>query len=259
MARPKIAKILGRDGQLREIQLPEKGSILRDKIAAMGFPAGSSTNDGAETAEQTMVLEEAGVLDRLIIAPRSRVALTGLKHNGEPLTTGYVPAILFGPASVANPHCGVPVDQTSKVKATLKNESGAAIVPNMAWSVSPKGSPARAPRVLAIGQSSTITAISTSSSATVTFTIERPAVLDRLVIDYGGSGVTEDDLYVTSVKYDGDELLSGAAVPVAMFSPENLNNPRLGVPVEPGHALSVRLYNQDGVNAAEAWVGFSCM
>lgn len=262
MARPnRTAEILGRDGRVRTVTLPERGSIVRaDSIAVMAFPAGSSTNDGAEQAAATLVIDEAGVLAHYVVAPRARIALTNLTHNGEPLTTGYVPATMFGPASVHNPYLGVAVDQTTKVKHTLKNESGGAIVPYAAFSVAPKGAPSRPPRIIALGQSSTITALSTSATTTITFTIERPAVLDRFIGDcFGATGVTADDLYVTEIKYDGDLLVSGAATPIEMFSSENRANPQLGIPVEPGHALTVKIANTDSGNAGEIWAGFSCM
>lgn len=264
MARPladrKFARLVSRDGRAMDVPLKDRGSLVRDdNIAIMGFPAGSSTADGASLTAQTLVIDEAGTLAHFITAPRSRVAIYDMQVNAIPLSTGYCPASIWGPASNVNPYIGVHVDQTAKVKFSLKNENGAAVVPYSAMQVAPKGATSSPPRIIALGQSSTITALGTSSTATVTFTIERPCVLDRLVIDFGGSGVTADDLYVSALRYNGDSLLSGAATPIETFSAENRYNPSLGIAVQPGMSLTLSIVNTDGTNAGEAWCGFTCL
>ena len=116
--------------------------------------------------------------------------------------------------------------------------------------------------IVAVG-GPTFTSIANAASATRTFTLAEPAVLDKLVIMAGaaislvaGADAAERGSYVTAITLSGDALVSGY-VPANMFSERSLSSPRFGHSVVPGAStLAVGLLTETGATV-EYGAGFT--
>jgi hypothetical protein len=107
------------------------------------------------------------------------------------------------------------------------------------------------------------TSIADAGSATLTFTVSEAGWLDRLVVMgnaaaalAAGTVVAPIGAYVTSIKHNNDELVTGA-VPATVFGHDSQSNPPMGHYVRPSDSLTITIVNQSGATA-EYGASFIC-
>lgn len=117
-----------------------------------------------------------------------------------------------------------------------------------------RGSAFRGGRSL-VGIGASDASIAAGATEDITFTIREPGVLGRLFIQ--GVAAEIEEMSVTSIKLNNDELLSGA-VPAQMFAANAVGSPGFGHLVKVNDQLTVSIYNSDGTNASgDVFLGFS--